>query len=175
VAAFNTDFEITESWHALRGHQSSQLLDSVEYWRFDRSVSGSDDVYDEGTIGAGRLFRPPLNLPAIHVTHDEGGRVTSDSGFYWNDNIYATFSYAQFDRAGLYKPDDHHEWYLKDRIVYDGLVFKVVDIHILGQIDERDVVVSLEGTQVKPDEMVNDPQFAEYANWEAPNMDTRWP
>jgi hypothetical protein len=160
---FDSDFETNEINHALRGHQNAQVGDSVEYFRIDRASSEMDDVYDEGW-GVGKKYRPAVNLPALHVTHDEGEHQTTDSGFYFNDNIYVTASFDQVMRTGLTLQDIEHESYLKDRLIYDRRVFRVTQIHVLGQIRTRDVIVSIEGTMVKPDELVNDPQFAEYAD-----------
>lgn len=165
---FDTDFETNEINNALRGHQASQIGDTVQYWRFDRVNSEINDVYDEG-FGAGRVYRPPVELPCLHVTHDEGGGEANNTGFYWNDNIYISCSYEQFTRTGLTEADVHHQGYLRDRILYDGLVFRVTDMHVVGQIQQRDLIVSIEGTQVKPDEMANDPQFVDYAQYEPPN------
>jgi hypothetical protein len=52
--------------------------------------------------------------------------------------------------------------YLKDRFVYDTKVFRVTSVQVLGQIKQKDIIVSIDATQVKPDEMVNDLQFAQY-------------
>ena len=155
---FDTDFETNEINQSLRGHQRSQVGDSVDYYRFEREFSEMHNVYDEGH-GAGRVFRPPVSLPVLHATHDEGVRDDEDTGFYWNDNIYITASYEQVRRTGLTFMDIQHQGYLKDRLEYDGLIFKVTAVRVVGQINRRDTVVSIEGTQVRDDELVNDPQF----------------
>lgn len=167
---FNTDFEVGQIEGAIRGYQGSQIQDSVEYFRFHRADSQSGDVYDEG-YGVGLVFHPSVNLPALHVTHTEGGQQSGEdnSGFYFGDTIYVTTSFQIFNRTGLTQADVHHERYLKDRVLYDGLIFRVETINILGQVNEQDTVVSFEGTQIKPDEMSNDPQFAEYAQQPYPN------
>lgn len=159
---FDQRYEVAQIEGALRGYQGSQIEDSVDYWRFDRANSQMDDVYNEG-YGTGLVFHPSVNVPALHVTHNEGGRTGQLEGFYFNDDLYVTTSYDMFTRTGLTNADVQHQKYLKDRIIYDGIVFRVNSIQILGQVDRRDVIVSIEGTQVKPDELSNDPQFAAYA------------
>jgi len=37
-------------------------------------------------------------------------------------------------------------------------------INVLGQIQRRDLIVSIEATQVRGDELVNDAQFAKYSD-----------
>lgn len=159
---FHTDYEVNEIAHGLRGYQGSQIQASIEYWRFDRQNSEMDDIFDEG-VGAGKVYRPSVILPALHVTHNEGGSVDGDTGFYFNDDLYVTMSYTQFTRTGLTEADIRAVRYLKDRVLYDEKVFRVTQVNVLGQIKARDIIISIEGTQVKPDEMANDPQFAEYA------------
>jgi hypothetical protein len=167
---FDTRTEVAEVENALRGFQGSQIEDSVDYFRFDRSASAVDDVFDEG-FGMGLVFQPSVDLPVLHATHTEGGQGNGEnnSGFYFGDTIYVTTTYDLFSRTGLTQADVHHERYIKDRIVYDGLVFRVQSINILGQVDRRDTIVSFEGSQVKPDELSNDPQFAQYATQPFPN------
>ena len=167
---FDTDYEVGQIEGAVRGYQGSQVRDSVGYFRFDRADSQVGDIYDEG-YGAGLVFRPSVDLPALHVTHTEGGQQNGEnnSGFYFSDTIYVTTSYDIFTRTGMTQADVHHERYLKDRVSYDGLLFRVESINILGQVDQRDTIVSFEGTQIKPDELSNEPEFAQYAIQPYPN------
>jgi len=158
---FTIDHETDQMHAALRGWQS-EAGDEVEYYRFDREGSGMHDVYDEAS-GTGRVYKGPVELPVLHVTQDEGGTSDTGGGFYYNDNIYITASFEQVNRTGLTRMDIEHDRYLKDRLVYNSRVYHVVDIHIVGQVQQRDVVVSIEGSQVKPDEMVNDPQFKQWS------------
>lgn len=167
---FNTDYEVDQIESAARGYQASQIGDSVEYFRFDRADSKSGDIFDEG-YGVGLVFHPSVNLPALHVTHTEGGQQNGEdnSGFYFSDTIYVTTTYDIFTRTGMTQVDVQHNRFLKDRVLYDGLIFRVESINILGQVGQADTVVSFEGTQIKPDELANDPQFAQYATQPYPN------
>jgi hypothetical protein len=167
---FDTRYEIAQIENAARGYQGSQIEDSVLYYRFDKEETSTNDVFDEG-YGGSLTFRPEVDLPVLHATHNEGGQESGEnnSGFYFGDSLYVTTTYDLFSRTGLTQADIHHERYLKDRVIYDGLVFRVESIHILGQINKRDTVVSFEGSQVKPDELADSPQFAEYATQPFPN------
>ena len=159
---FDSDYETNEIHGGLRGHQNSQVGDEIRYYRFERELSQVHDIYDEGT-GAGRVYRPYVDVPVLHVTHDEGRVLDRDGlGFYFNDNLYVTASYDQFTRTGLTEADLKHETYLKDRIAYDGRLFRITNMHILGQIQQRDLIVSIEATHIKPDELVSDPQFRDF-------------
>lgn len=167
---FDTRYEVNQIELATKGYQGSEISDSVEYFRYDQVDSVSNDIFDEG-FGVGLKFHPSVNIPALHVTHNEGVQEhgEDESGFYFGDTLYVTTTYDIFTRTGMLQTDVHHERYLKDRILYDGIIFRVESIQILGQISERDVIVSMEGSQVKPDEMANDPQFAQYATQPEPD------
>jgi hypothetical protein len=65
--------------------------------------------------------------------------------------------------VGLTRLDIEHQNFLKDRILYDDRIFRISSIEILGQIQERDIIVSIACTEVKPDELVNDPQFKKWS------------
>lgn len=159
---FNTDtWETKEINGALRGYQSTQVYDEVEYYRFSHRLSEMGDIYDEG-VGVGKVFRLPVTVPVLHVNHEEGVNENTDEGFYFNDDLYVTASFDQLYRTGLVFQDIHTQKYLKDRIVYDTRVFRVTNMSILGQVRERDVIVAIRATQVKPDELVNDPQFQDF-------------
>lgn len=158
---FNSISETKEINGALFGHQHN-YGDSVDYYRFLRNDSRVHDIYDEG-FGEGRVFTAPFPLPVIHVTQLEGRNDNDVRGFYYNDEISVVCSFDQITRAGLTKIDLEHQTYLKDRLVYSDRVFRVTNIAVLGQIQRTDIVVSLDATQVKPSELVNDQQFAQWA------------
>ena len=158
---FNADFETNQINGGLRGYQNTQAGDQIDYYRFSHVLSEMNDVYDEGD-GAGKVYRPPVTVPVLHVNHNEGPNEDLDTGFYFNDDLYITASFDQLFRTGLVFQDIRTNKYLKDRIVYDTRVFRVTDMNIVGQIDERDIIVGIQASQVKPDELVNDPQFADF-------------
>jgi hypothetical protein len=162
LGRFSPDAETNEIEEGLRGYQV-KYGDSIDYYRFMREASTMHDIYDEGTNG-GRVYNGPIDLPCLQVIHEEGGNEDTDIGFYYNDDLHATLPFKTFARAGFPHPDLTTADYLKDRIVYDGKVFRVLKINVLGQIQRRDVVVSIEATQVRGDELVNDSQFAQWSD-----------
>lgn len=167
---FDVDrFETNEINGAIRGFQSTTVYDEIQYYRFVERLSQVHDIYDEGD-GAGKVYRLPVTVPVLHANHDEGSNEDTDTGFYFNDDLYVTASFDQLFRTGLVFQDIRTNKYLKDRIVYDTRVFRVTDMHILGQVRERDIIVGIQATAVKPDELVNDPQFADFIT-ESPYSD----
>ena len=158
---FDADFETAEISRSLRGWQS-EFGDHVLYYRYWGEETEIHDIWDEAA-GGGRVWHPANEIEALHVTHVEGGNEDRQQGQYWNDNLYMTASFDQLRRLGMTELDLQHQSYLRDRIVYDYRVFRVTRLQVMGQIQQRDVVVSIEGTQVKPDEMLNDRQFEAFA------------
>lgn len=155
------DYETNEIEGAVRGRQDL-AGDQILYYRFDSTASVEDTLYDEAT-GAGRVFAGPFPIPVMHVTHEEGPVEQRREGFYYNDQIHITAGYNMVRRLGLTNMDINTQTYLKDRIVYDGKVFRVLNIQILGQIQRRDIIVAIDATQMQPDEFTGDPQFVAYA------------
>lgn len=158
---FSIEFETNEIHSALRGRQD-EVGQTIEYYRFAKHLSQSNNIYDEAD-GVGRVYTPPMSLPVLSVTHEEGGNQDRPEGFYTNNDVHLTASFEQLRMVGLTAMDIQTENYLRDRFVYDMRVFRVMKIYILGQLQQRDIIVSMDATQVKPDELVNDPQFKRYS------------
>lgn len=144
----------------LRAFESEQVYDEINYFRFVYSQSSINPIFREAQGEAGKVYRPPVIIPTLHVNHDEGGNQNTPDGFYFNDVIYVTCEFDQLYRTGLVFQDIRTNKYLKDRFIYDTRVFRVTNMDIEGQIRERDMIVQITGTAVKPDELVDDPQFA---------------
>lgn len=159
---FSVDYETSSIYRGLRDWQR-WTGDSVYYYRFAYDQSTVDPVYGEANSPLGKVYFGPANVPALHVIHIEGDNDNSENGFYYNDRAHITLSFDQLKRLGLDRMDLSTSNYLKDRFVYDTKVFRVTSVQVLGQIQQRDIIVAVDGTQVKPDEMVNDVQFAQYA------------
>lgn len=159
---FDADFETREMAETLRGWQS-EFGDRVLYYRYWGEESQIHDIWDEAS-GVGRVWHPASEVEVLHATHIEGGNEDRGMGQYYNDSLYLTASFDQLKRLGMTELDLRHQSYLRDRIVYDYRVFRVTRLQVMGQIQQRDVIVSIEGTQVKPDEMANDTQFEAFAN-----------
>jgi hypothetical protein len=154
----NTDQATDKILSAMRGYAENQG-DWITYYRFDELSTIVDDVYDEA-VGNGLIFHPPVRMQCLHVTHVEGGNENSDRGFYYNDDLDARIGFDLFLQAGMTLADIATGNYLKDRVLYDRKLFRVTQLAVEGQVQQRDMIVGLSATQLKPDELVNDVQFA---------------
>jgi hypothetical protein len=160
---FSADYETNDIAESLRGWQT-EFGDQILYYRFWMEESTQSNIWGEAGGSRGRIWHPPDTVEVLHATHVEGSMENRDQGAYYNDDLYVTASFDQLRRLGMTEMDLQHQSYLRDRIVYDFRVFRVTRIQVMGQIQRRDVVVSIEGAQVKPDEMLNDPGFEHFAN-----------
>lgn len=159
---FTSDYETTRIQSGLLGWQASTYGDTVQWYVSRPDLSVVNSIYDEGD-GIGKVFDGPFAIPVLHVNHLEGGSEELETGFYFNDELHITGNFVQMERSGLPNLDIGTKEYLLDRIVYDQKVFRITRIEILGQITNRDIIVAIDATQMKPDELVNDQQFAAWA------------
>jgi hypothetical protein len=146
---------------AMKGWQST-YGDTLTYFRWDPAATVMDDVYDEA-IGNGLIYTSQFQLPAQHVSHVEGGNENGEYGFYYNDDLDAQIAFDRFIQCGMSMVDIMTGNYLKDRVYYDRKIFRVTHLAVEGQIQERDIIIGMTATQMKPDELVNDVFFAEWS------------
>jgi len=157
----NVDQSTDKILQAMRGYAEVNG-DWLTYMRYDDMATVTDDVYDEA-IGNGLIYKPPVRIQCLHVTHVEGGNEDSDRGFYYNDDLDATIAFDLFLQAGMTMADIQTGNYLKDRVLYDRKLFAVKQLAVQGQVQQRDIVIGLSATQLKPDELVNDVLFADWS------------
>lgn len=157
----NADQATDRMFQAMRGYAENNG-DWLWYYRYDDASTVMDDVYDEA-IGDGLIFLAPVRIQCLHITHVEGGNEESERGFYYNDDLDASIAFDLFLQAGMTMADIQTGNYIKDRVVYDRKPFRVTQLAVEGQIQERDIVIGLSATQLKPDELVKDAQFAQWS------------
>jgi hypothetical protein len=137
--------------------------DFILYYHLDPAKSEFDDIYGEA-INAGRVYYAPVALPCIHVTHTRGENKWGELGAYYNDSLNAILAYKAFAESGLPFADIDTGQYENDRIIYDQKVFRITTFSVRGQIQQRDTIISMDATQMKPDELHDDTQFAQWSD-----------
>jgi hypothetical protein len=157
---FSADSETERIFRGLRGYRDT-TGDWLDYYRLNEAATQIDPIYDEAV--GGRVYFPPVRVPVLHVTHIEGENLNTDTGFYYNDTLSASIAFDQFTGVGMSHADIQTGNYLNDRVYYDQKIFRIVQLAIRGQIQERDIIVGLEAEQMKPDELVDDPQFSQWS------------
>lgn len=161
-----SDFETTRIFQGMRGFEKN-YGDVLTYFPFDRDKTSWDDVYNEVT-GPGRVYKTAVQLQCQHVTLMAGPQEWDEQGAYQSNALRAICSYEMFTRSGMVLADIHTERYTFDRIVYKDKVYRVTQINEEGQIQERPTMVSIDASQLRPDELLEDLSFVNYANKRLP-------
>lgn len=130
--------------------------DWLGYYHLDRNNSNWDDVYAEALSIA---YLPMIKLPVMHVVFNPSGNEQGEGGFYFNDAIVATIPYDLFSQSGLPFASMNPQGYDNDRCLYDRKVFRVTKLTAEGKIQKQPTTISLEATQLKPDENHDDPEM----------------
>lgn len=158
---WSADFETDRIFRALKGWRDTSG-DWLDYFRLAADQTVLDPIYDEA-VGTGRVYTGPVRLPCLHVVHLEGDNENTDKGFYYNDTLSATIAFDQFVGVGMDYADIRNGNYINDRVYYDQKIFRIISLSIRGQIQQRDIIVALEATQMKPDELVDDTLFSRWS------------
>ena len=114
-------------------------------------------------VGTWLVYDPPVRLPCTHVQHIRGESENGEYGFYFNDDLQALVPYDLFTKSGMTYADIETGNYMRDRVVFDRWVFRVVQILMQGKIQERVILVTINATQLKPDELTDAPIFSRWS------------
>lgn len=145
-------------WQSMRG-------DNVLWFHLLKDQSEFNPVYGE-SAGAGKQYNTPIVLPALAVYRDQASAVRTDIGLNQVGQLRMTMSYRQISRSGLTWTDLKNQKYLTDRVAYDGSIFRVDMMLVLGQVHRRDFIVAFEGTELKDEDLADDPIFDDWYEWQ---------
>lgn len=158
---FTSDQETDRIYKAMRGWRDVSG-DWVDYYKFNASATLIGDIYDEAT-GTGRVYSARIRVPVLHATIIPGDNQNGDMGFYYNDALQIIVAFDQFTGVGMDYADVLQGNYLKDRIYYNQKVFRVLSMTPAGKIQERPTMIEINATQLRPDELIDDQEFAQWS------------
>jgi hypothetical protein len=161
---FDTTFETDEIHDAITKDLVNPVGSHVLWYVWDKDATHIDPIYDVGASdGVGRQWRTPVEVPTIRAVVKQSQTNLVQQGFYNADMLHLTL-----DKEILMSiiPDllNDPDPLLRDRIVWKGQVYRPYQNQLMGIISERFAIINFELQQVMPEEMVNDPQFQQYAN-----------
>lgn len=150
----------------------------VEWWLFDAVNSLIDPIYDVGSSAGGRRWIGPTPITVVNASLIQGYTMQSAEGFYNTDVLDLTINMDVIEmgsRSGSDSPQirelkylpSNPDGYLRDRVVFRQQVFTPKQVLPKGIITNDYTLFSIQCVQVNSEEMVNDPQFQDYANWRA--------
>ncbi len=150
----------------------------IEWWLYRQDLTVVDPIYDVGSSssGGGRRWEGPFSISVINATITQGVTVQGDRGFYNTDILSVTINMDVIDGSSLsggeslpipqlkYLPTNP-DAYLRDRIVFRDQVFTPKRVLPKGIITDDYTLFDIDCYQVNPEELINDPQFQEYAGY----------
>ena len=136
------------------------LAQSVRWYRYAADSTRIDPVYDVGDYDGGRTWQDPIEVGVLRASIEQGPQYHNDRGFYTVDTLYLVLNYQEAKRrlSDVLKAPDSS---LLDRIEFRGSLFVPTLINPRALLFGRVATIIVQATQVKPEELVNDPQF----NW----------
>ncbi|NBP04275.1 MAG: hypothetical protein EBU90_30130, partial [Proteobacteria bacterium] len=123
-----------------------------------------DPIYDVSSqvTGYGRRWLNPVKLPVIMAQQLRGTNIMNERGFYVVDTLRLVVSVADLNRL-LPNIVSNPNFHIKDRVVFQGEVFVPTRVLPRGRYANFYSVVTIDCNLVNGEELVNDPQFQEYA------------
>lgn len=164
---FTSAFERGSISNGIDADLKNPVGSSVLWYLYDAVNSAVDPIYDTGdnfTSGSGgKVWTGPFHIPTVRTVIKQGDSKTSAVGFYNADTLHITLNSKDIEAIApgtMYNPDFQD----RSRVVWKGEVFRPISSQQTGIINEDFILLSIDCLQVMPEELVNDPQFAQYAN-----------
>ena len=167
---FNLDYEQKRIYEGISEDLQHPVGVEVDWfrwsneWEADNIETIRDDIYDVSSSvkNEGRRWRLPFNMPCVTAQLVRGSNEMNERGFYIVDTLKIVLNVGDVQRLVpemLINPDTH----IKDRILYRGNVFTPTRVLPRGHFGNYWAVITVECTEVNADELINDPQFQQYA------------
>lgn len=168
---FNVDLELRSMKEGMSQDLTRKIGQKVNWFRwqeyyleenFDTIV---DEIYDVSSsqAGEGRRWMLPFKLPVILAAIARGGNQMNDRGFYVVDSMRLVVNVGDLERLLPLIVQDEPNSFIRDRIEFRGQVFTPIRIQPNGLIGNNFTTVAIDCTEVNKEELVNDPQFARFA------------
>jgi hypothetical protein len=160
---FQVPYERESILNGINTEITHHIGQTVDWWIYDPTTTAVDNIYDTGSVAAGKHWEAPFTLPCVNASLYQGITVQSDRGFYNTDLLRLTLNALDVERyfPSFSYNSDHH---LKDRVVFRGTVFRPKQIYLKGQITDEYTIFSVDLLQINPEELINDQQFTAYSN-----------
>lgn len=167
---FGIQYEAQSMYEGMAEELGGTVGVKVDWFRWDTGYLEQnfstivDDIYDvsSSTPTHGRRWHLPFKMPVLMAQWIRGTNVMNERGFYVSDTLRLVMNVGDIQRLLpdlLSNSNDH----IKDRILYRGEVFVPTRVLPRGSFGYNWAVVTVDCNQVNPEELVNDPQFVNFA------------
>jgi hypothetical protein len=163
---FDADFEQKDIFVGIDSDLKSPVGTHALWYIYDPTDTVLDPIYDTGyvpSVHGGREWRGPFQIAVVRAVIKQGTSKVSEAGFYNADQLHLTLNANDINAIapGVMDNPDYQD---RSRIIWKGEVWRPFDAQQVGIIGENFTLLSVDCQQVMPDEMVNDPQFQQYAS-----------
>lgn len=183
---FSVDFERSSFVSGTTQEIVQTVGTTVAWWPFDQDNSVIDPIYDVGFgySTGGRRWKTALKVPVLNAHLQQGAIIQSERGLYTTDTLTVTVNVDVVENMinfngtnatnirGLSGINTNPDSYLRDRIVFREEVFTPTTIVPTGLVKNKYSIFQITCEQVNPEELVNDPQFKHYANYDSFDLDS---
>lgn len=163
---FTTDFETQAINNAIGMDLQKPVGTSAQLWIFNSLATVVDPIYDVGDnypdYNSGKIWNGPYSLPVVRAIITQGQTKTSQQGFYNADLLHLTLNSPDIEKlipGIMANPDDLG----RHRIVWKDEVWRPYQSQQKGVVSEGFVLLTIDCTQVMPEELVYDQQFLDKA------------
>ena len=168
---FKIDFENKSMEEGMVDELRDPVGTEVDWWVWNPTALDAnyetwvDPIYDVSnqTDGQGRRWDEPFKLPVIMAQQLRGTNIMNERGFYVVDTLRLVVSVDDLSRK-IPTLVDTPNIHIKDRIVFANEVFVPTRVLPRGRYQNYYAVVTIDCNLVNSEELVNDPQFQQYAN-----------
>lgn len=164
---FTSDFERNSIAKGIDADLKNPVGTLAQWWKFNSATTTIDPIYDTGSnyplYTGGKRYTGPFSIPVVRAVITQGQTKTSQQGFYNADLLHLTLNYTDIEKLipGIMDQPDNLD---RDRVVWKGEVWRPFQAQQKGIVGDKWALLTIELTQLMPDELVNDIDFLSYAN-----------
>lgn len=161
LGRFDSAFEMNDIHTGISSDLTS-FVGNTALWYVYISTPHVDPIYGVGSSdGFGRTWSAPLLIPVTRNLLTRSSGQDEGLGFYPVDSLHLTINSSDIVPKIpdiVSSPDAH----IKDRVLYDGQIYRPINVQPRGVIGSRYALVVVDFIQESKEEMVNDPQFQSF-------------
>ena len=155
LGRFDPEFEIKSIRSGVTQDLQRPVGQTVQWWLFSVTDTEVDSVYDVGASTGGRVWHKPFTLPVVNAYVFQNEQYQNDRGLYMVDTLRLFINYDDVIRF-IPTLDSNPDLHIKDRCEFRGQMYSANRIFPRGQVTWDYMMLTVDLTQVKPEEQVND-------------------
>ena len=168
---FNMDYESKSIYEGIAEDIGGTVGVDIEWFRWQEYYLNEnftdivDDIYEVSSSepGKGRRWMLPFKMPVLMAQLLRSTNIMNQRGFYVTDTLRLVINAGDALRMLPSLVGENPNQHVKDRILYRGQIFSPTRVLPRGHFGYRWAVVTVDCNEVNPEELVNDPQFQQYA------------